>query len=455
MTDMNISFFKNSTLDMDTCTLNSADSVWVGLTSCLVMLMTPAVGFVYAGLVNKGAIGSMLGLCFAIFAVVTIIWALIGYTLVFGDSVNGIIGNMRYAGLSNLVDFHSKCIGEFGVLQCYKDHFYWESCGIPEILFLFFQNKFAAITPALIIGSISERMYMKHSLLFIAIWTLIIYCPVAHWTWNAEGFLTKLGARDFAGGLVVHMASGFSALVTSLFLGKRQTYGSGPEVPNFPYVILGTMMLWFGWFGFNGGSSYGINKIGIIALINTNISASSSLVLWLIMDLCVYKQITALGIAMGSICGLVAITPGAGYIDPRFSFVYGAIAAILGWTAIYYRKRYQFYDDLDVFSCHGICGSWGILATGIFANKNINPLLPLNGLAFSFNFPDEDHKFVFYQFLSILIISLYCGIVTFLILFFMTRCFALRAKSDEEIYYDHINFFDEYRMKKYNIEVIR
>ena len=296
---------------------------------------------------------------------------------------------------------------------------------------------------------------MKHSLLFIAIWTLTIYCPIAHWIWNIDGFLSKLGARDFAGGLVVHMASGFSALVTSLFLGKRKAYGSGPEVPNFPYVILGTMMLWFGWYGFNGGSSYGINKIGITAIINTNISASSSLVVWLVMDLCVYKRITALGIAMGSICGLVAITPGAGYIDPRFSFIYGTIAAILGWSAVYFRKRYQFYDDLDVFSCHGICGSWGILATGVFANKLVNPLLPLNGLAFAFNTPDEDAYFILYQLLSILIVPLYAGIGTFLILFFMTRCFTLRAKSDEEIYYDNINFFDEFRMKKYNIEVIR
>jgi len=446
--------FNNST-QVDDCLLDAADSAWVGFSSVLVMIMTPAVGFVYAGLVNKGAIGSMLGLCFAIFSVVTIIWCLIGYSLTYGNSLGGFIGDFRYAGLTNLDAFDNKCIGQFNRTECLEYHYYWGSCGIPEFLFFFFQNKFAGITPALIIGSISERMYMKHSLLFTALWTVLIYCPVSHWVWNVNGFLNRLGVRDFAGGLVVHMASGYSALITSVFLGKRKAYGRGPEVPNFPYVILGTMMLWFGWFGFNGGSSYSINRIGIIAIINTNISASISLAIWLLMDLFVYKRITALGIAMGCICGLVAITPGAGYVDPRFAFIYGLVGGCTGWLAVYLRKTYQFYDDLDVFSCHGISGTWGVLATGLFASKQVNPLLPLNGLVFAFSTPDEDRYFILYQLVSCLVLTLYTGIITFLILFFMTRCFTLRAKSDEEVYYDHINFFDEYRMKKYNVEVIR
>ena len=193
--------FTNSTELITECELDAADSAWVGLSSGLVMIMTPAVGFVYAGLVNKGAIESMLALCFAIFAVVTMIWCLFGYSLVYGNSISGLIGDFHYVGLSNLNTFVNKCTAVVNKEQCIKNHWYWESCGIPEYLFVFFQTKFAGITPALIIGSLSERMYMKHSLLFIAIWTVVVYSPVAHWVWNVNGFLYKLGARDFAGNL--------------------------------------------------------------------------------------------------------------------------------------------------------------------------------------------------------------------------------------------------------------
>jgi ammonium transporter, Amt family len=305
---MNNSLFQEEGTYIDQCILNGTDSAWVGISSVLTMVMSPAVGFVYAGLVSAGAIGSMLGMCFAIFSMVTIIWIVIGYTLVYGRSIGGMIGDMTYIGLSHLLKFENKCIGQYGKNYCAKNHPYWESCGIPEFLILFFQAKFAAITPVLFLGSISERMIFKYTLFFILVWTILIYCPVAHWVWNAEGFINRLGARDYAGGIVVHITSGYAALITSIVLGKRKTYGKVPEISNFPYVILGTMILWFGWFGFNGGSSFSFNRTAIIALINTNISASTSVLTWLIIDLIAYKRFTALGLAMGSISGLVAIT---------------------------------------------------------------------------------------------------------------------------------------------------
>jgi len=445
----------NSTNIIDECILDSGDSLWVALTSVLTMVMSPAVGFVYAGLVSAGAMGSMLGFCFAIYAQVTIIWVILGYTLVYGNSLWGLIGNFKYIGLSNLDKFENKCMTQYGSLKCLNTRPYWESCGIPEILILFFQGKFAAITPILFLGSISERMVLKYTLFFITIWVLLIYCPIAHWVWNHEGFLYELGVRDFAGGLVVHLTSGYGALITSIVLGKRKTYGKGPEVSNFPYVILGIMILWLGWFGFNGGSSFSFNRVAVIAILNTNISASCSVVTWLIIDLIAYKRITALGLAMGSISGLVAITPGAGYVDPHVALVFGFVAAFLCWTGVYVRKRFELYDDLDVFTCHGISGTWGVLATGMFATKRVNPNISLNGLFYAFNTPEENNLFILYQIVAILVVVFYTGIVTHFILMIMRQFFNFRTKFDKEVHFDLINFFDEYRNNKINMEVIR
>lgn len=453
-----MSIAPNSTTfeEAELCQLDRADSVWVGFSSVLVQIMTPAVGFIYAGLVHQGAMGSMLGLCFTTFAVVTIIWGTVGYSLVYGNSQGGFIGDFRYIMMSNLDNFKNKCIGQFGSVICLTRHYYWDQCGIPEILYLFFQAKFACITPVLILGAISERMYMKYSLLFISLWTIIIYCPVSHWVWNEMGFLHKLGVRDFAGGNVVHMSSGFSALITSIVLGKRKAYGSGPDVPNFPYVILGTMLLWFGWFGFVGGNSFRINRVGILAVVNMNVSASVSLFVWIVLDLIKYKRISALGIAMGSICGLVAITPGAGYVSPQYSYIYGFFAAIITWTACYLRKKYQLYDDLDVFTCHGLSGMWGVIATGLFADKRINSNLPYNGLVFAWRTPGESSLFIIYQLISIVVVPVYSVTMTFLILYTMKSFCTIRAKSDEEIYYDHVNFFDEVsENKNRKVEIIR
>lgn len=427
-----------------TCSINSIDSVWVGLSSLLVMLMTPSVGFMYSGLVNQSGMSSMLGLCFSIFAIVSLLWSIIGYSLVYGDSQGGMIGNLRYAFLNNLSNYQNKCLNQFSVKDCVENKYYWDSCGIPEFLFFFFQSKFAGITPVLVIGSISERMYLKYSLIFISIWHLIVYCPLSHWVWNAHGFLHKLGVRDYAGGIVIHVASGFSALVTSIILGKRKSYGTTPDVINFPFTILGTTLLWFGWFGFNGGSSYKLDQVGLYAIVNTNLSATISLVVWIVIDLCVYKRISALGISMGVICGLVAVTPGAGDMEFRYALLVGLIASIICWVASYARKKFNLYDDLDVFTVHGVAGVWGNFATGFFASKQINPYLSMDGLIYTFNKEGEDQKFVLYQFVGVVVVIVYSSIMTYIILFFLKKCFNIRAKSDEEIYYDHVNFFDEH-----------
>jgi Amt family ammonium transporter len=297
---------------------------------------------------------------------------------------------------------------------------------------------------------------MKYSLLFVGLWSVFVYCPIGHWVWNEGGFLHVLGARDYAGGFVVHMSSGFSALITSLVLGKRRNYGSAPEVVNFPFVILGTMLLWFGWFGFNGGSSYAMNKVAVSSILNTNISASVSLFIWLIMDLLVYNRISALSIAMGTVSGLVAITPGAGYIASYYSFIFGLLAGLVCWITVIIRKKYQLYDDLDVFTCHGIAGSLGILATGFFAERRANASLLLNGVFFAKE--GENRYFILYQMAGIVIVVAYASLMTFVILIILKKSFNIRAKSEEEIYYDHINFFDEYNsnvLKKINVEVIR
>jgi Amt family ammonium transporter len=442
---------------LDDCKLNLADSIWVGVCSIVVMIITPAIGFIYAGLVNKGAISSMLALCLAIYSIVTILWFIIGYSLVFGDSIYGLIGNMRYIGLTNLNSWENKCLGQFGEEECYANHYYWRACGVPEFLFIFFQSKFAAMTPSLILGAISERMYIKYCILFISLWILLVYCPVAHWIWNTKGILKILGVKDFAGGMVIHISSGFSALITSIFLENRSGFGKGPEIPNFPNVILGITLLWFGWFGFTGGSAYGMNKISILAITNTNTSASISLVVWILMDLIAYKQISALGITLGIICGLVTITPAAGFVSPQITLFIGLFSSIICWLCVYARKKYRLFDDLDVFNIHGIAGCFGALAVGLFADKSINTLLEFNGYINETDLDgnDFDSNFLLYQIGSMFVVIIYSSLVTFLILFFLTKCFNVRAKSFEEIYFDSVNLFDEFESTRLKLEVIR
>jgi Amt family ammonium transporter len=384
----------------------------------------------------------------------TLQWCLFGYSLVFGNSYGGFIGDMKYFALQTLENFQNKCYNTYyDYDKCLKNQPYWVTCGIPELLFFFFQSKFAGITSVLIIGSFSERMYLKYALLFVFIWNILVYCPIGHWVWNMDGFLSIWGIRDFAGGLVIHIATGFTGMVSSLYLGKRKNYMTMPEVQNFPFFIFGTLLLWFGWFGFNGGSSSRIDTIGIFAIINTNIAASMSLIVWVSIDLIAYKKISSSGICMGVLCGLVAITPAAGYIPLNISFVTGFAAGLICWIVVYFKRKYKFFDDLEIFACHGVAGFVGAIICGFFASKDVDPNLPYNGLAYVVE--GESKIFILLQILGFVIIALYSSVMTFIILFVINKLFTIKPKTEEDIYYDNLNFFDEYAKTKIKIEVVR
>jgi Amt family ammonium transporter len=351
--------------------MTAGDVSWVSTATALVMLMTPALGFFYAGLVRRKNLVSTLVQCLIIFAVVSIVWALWGYSLVFGPSVHGIIGDLSLVGLNN--------IGIHTVSPIAPD--------IPELLYFAFQLKFAAITPALIIGACAERIRFRSLLIFIVLWSTFIYSPIAHWVWNPNGWLRALGAIDFAGGIVVHVAAGLSALAAALVIGRRKDAtcanngkeGNGSIKPvNIPYVILGASLLWFGWFGFNAGSALAANDLAVSALVVTNLAAAAAAVSWMLVDWKTKGKPSAIGISVGAVCGLVAITPASGYVNVTTALIIGLGAGVLSNLVANWRAgRTRIDDSLDVFACHGISGIWGSIATGLFATTLINNV---NGL---------------------------------------------------------------------------
>ena len=358
----------------------SGDLSWLMTATALVMLMTPALGFFYGGLVRKKNLVSTIVQCLIIFAVVSIIWAIIGYSLVFGPSVHGIIGDLSYVGLNN--------VGIHSVNQVLAPD-------IPELLFFAFQLKFAAITPALIIGACAERIKFRSLLIFIVLWSIFIYAPIAHWVWNPDGWLRDLGAIDFAGGIVVHISAGLSALAAALVIGRRK----GCRIPwkehmkaakeenasvfkptNIPYVMLGAALLWFGWFGFNAGSALAANDLAVSALVTTNLAAAAAAVSWMALDWTIKGKPSAVGISVGAVVGLVAITPAAGYVSVTSALIIGLVAGVFSNLVANWRAgRSRIDDTLDVFACHGIGGVWGSIATGLFASAAINGA---NGLLF-------------------------------------------------------------------------
>ncbi len=357
----------------------SGDLSWIMTATALVMLMTPALGFFYGGLVRKKNLVSTIVQCLIIFAVVSIIWTIIGYSLVFGPSVNGIIGDLSLVGLNN-IGIHSVNLAL--------------APDIPELLFFAFQLKFAAITPALIIGACAERIKFRSLLIFIVLWSTLIYAPIAHWVWNPEGWLRSLGAIDFAGGIVVHISAGLSALAAALVVGRRKgcgipwkehMKGLGENVSEFkptniPYVLLGAGLLWFGWFGFNGGSALAANDIAVSALVTTNLAAAAAAVSWMILDWVIKGKPSAVGISIGAVVGLVAITPAAGYVTVTSALIIGLAAGVISNLVANWRAgRSRIDDTLDVFACHGIGGIWGSIATGLFATATVNGV---NGLLF-------------------------------------------------------------------------
>ena len=391
--------------------LDTGNTAWMLMSSALVMLMTPGLGFFHAGLSGKKNTTNTILMSMMSMALVTMQWVLLGYSVSFGKGGNAFLGRFHETALRNI---HTNISNNYGN-------------GIPTLTFVAYQNMFAQITPALISGAALGRMNFRAYMLFILIWSIFIYNPIANWVWalnqngDPKGWLIKMGHIDFAGGDVIHIASGFSALVTSLMLGKRNEN----HQPNNTLVSLGTALLWFGWFGFNAGSQLAADGIAALAFINTHISASFGVITWVFLDYFKTKNISALSAAFGAITGLVSITPGCGYIDPMFSFLFGFTGSLLAWICLEISKVMQCKYDIDAFIIHGIGGMVGTILTGVFSETKWNPNAP-NGTAFG------NKMQVIYQLIGVATIASYSTIGTFIILTILRLTLKIRMSDTEK-----------------------
>ena len=387
--------------------MNAGDTAWVLISTALVLMMIPALAFFYGGMVRKKNILSTLTLSFTTMGLMGIQWVLIGYTLAFGPSLGGFIGGLDFIGLTNI-----------GLEAS-------EGSTIPDLAFVAFQMTFAMITPALITGAFVERINFKAFIIFTLVWGSLIYAPVAHWVWGAGGFLLEMGALDFAGGAVVHITAGYSALAFALVIRSRRGFGVNViEAHNIPYTVLGAGLLWVGWFGFNGGSALGANGLAAAAIINTNTAAAAAATIWMLLAWRDNRP-SVLGIVTGAVVGLVAVTPAAGFVTPLGALVIGAVAAPLSYYAIQFVKDHGLDESLDVFACHGIAGTWGALATGLFATTAINPD-GANGLLYG-----NPSQF-FIQLWSVIIVVIFSFGLTYLIAQVLNRTVALSVSESEE-----------------------
>jgi Amt family ammonium transporter len=319
-------------------------------------MMTPALGFFYGGMVRRKNVLSTLTLSYIFMALIGVQWVLFGYSLAFGPDIQGIIGGLDMFGL-------------LGVGAAPNPNY---SRTIPEGLFAAFQMMFAVITPALITGAFVERIRFKSFLMFSLLWATLVYDPLCHWVWGQGGWLKNMGVLDFAGGTVVHIAAGFSALAFAMVIGPRKGFGNSPMEPNnIPLTVLGTGLLWVGWFGFNAGSALAANGVAVNALLTTNTSAATAGLVWMLISWLDGRPST-LGIATGMVVGLAAVTPASGFITPLAAMFVGAVAAPLSYYAMKFRARRQLDESLDVWACHGIASTWGMLATGLFATVAVN-----------------------------------------------------------------------------------
>ena len=338
--------------------MNAGDTAWILVASALVLMMTPALAFFYGGMVRRKNVLSTLSLSFIVMAVVSVQWVLFGYTLAFGPDIKGLIGGLRYLGMAG--------VGA----EPNPDY----AATIPHMAFAAFQMMFAIITPALITGAFVERVNLRAFLIFTVLWSTLVYAPVAHWVWGVGGFLRNMGALDFAGGTVVHILAGFSALAFALVIGRRKGFPKAPFEPhNIPYTVLGAGLLWVGWFGFNGGSALAADGLAVHAVVTTNTAAAAAALSWMFLSWLFDERPGVLGLVTGAVVGLVAITSAAGFVTPVAAIIIGALAAPFSFAAIRLRQRWGLDESLDVWGCHGIAGLWGALATGLFATTAVNP----------------------------------------------------------------------------------
>jgi Amt family ammonium transporter len=391
--------------------MSAGDTAFVLMSAALVMFMTPGLALFYGGMVrNKNVLGTIMQ-SFIVLGVITLEWVLWGYSLAFGPDHAGIIGGLEWFGLKGVGMNPSPDYGST----------------IPHLAFMIFQCMFAILTVALITGAFAERMKFSAFLLFALLWGTFVYNPLAHWVWGVGGWMGRMGALDFAGGTVVHISSGISALAAVLVIGKRVGYGSIPFIPhNLPMTITGAAILWFGWFGFNAGSALACNGLAASAFVVTHIASALAALTWMIMEWIHRGKPTTLGAASGAVAGLVAITPASGFVGPVSSIIIGGLAGVICYSAVLLKARFGYDDSLDVVGIHGFGGTWGALATGLFASAAINPD-GANGLFFGN--PGQ----LWAQFVSVIASMAFAFIMTLIILKVVDLIIGLRVNEEEEV----------------------
>lgn len=390
--------------------IDTGDTAWMLVSSAFVMLMTPGLALFYGGMVRAKNVLNMIMQSLIALAVVTVIWVVVGYSLSFAKG-SPFLGSLEWLGLRG--------VGQ-GVNGDYSPTF-------PHLVYMVYQMMFAIITPALISGAIAERMKFSTYVAFISLWLLVVYCPIAHMVWGVGGYLRNMGALDFAGGTVVHMSSGYSALVLCIMLGKRKTDPSEDLRPhNLPMTLIGTALLWFGWFGFNAGSATSSGGLAGSAFVVTHCAAAMAALTWVALEWIVLKQPTALGFATGAVAGLVAITPASGFVGPLSSLAIGVGVSLISFYAIRLKNKLGYDDTLDVFGVHGIGGTWGAIATGIFASVAVNSA-GANGLTHGGGF-----GLLGKQLIAVVITMVYAPLATFIIASVLKAVMGLRAGVNEE-----------------------
>lgn len=401
--------FQNTATPASGIKFDSGDTAWMIVATALVLLMTPGLGFFYGGMVGKKNVISTMLQSFMAMVIVSVLWVVIAFGLCFGPSIGGFIGNPIPNLFFNNVNANAA----------------WPLAPtIPLLLFALFQVKFAIITPALITGAFAERIRFWSYLVFMVLFILFVYTPLAHCTWHPDGIFFKMGVLDFAGGTVVHMSAGWAALAGAMFLGKRKGLKANPA--RITYVLLGTGLLWFGWFGFNAGSAMGANNLAAQALGTTTVAAAAASMTWVFFDKILGHKLSAMGACIGAVVGLVAITPAAGYVSMAHAITIGIISAVVSNLAVSKFPKGKIDDALDVFACHGVGGMTGMLLTGVFASKAINPVITDQGLLFG------ETKLFVNQMVALICVSVFAFTASYALFFITNKITRLRVSEDKE-----------------------
>ncbi len=390
--------------------ISPGDTAWVLISAALVMLMTPGLALFYGGMVRtKNVLGTIMQ-SFMVIALISVQWALFGYSITFGPTVGGIIGDLSWLGL--------KGVG----LAPNPD--YAET--VPHQAFMIYQGMFAVITPALLMGAIAERMKFSAFFIFTLLWSTLVYDPIAHWVWGVGGWIRKMGALDFAGGIVVHLSSGISALAAAMLVGKRKGYGKEPMAPHsLPMTLMGTGILWFGWFGFNAGSAITAGMLSTSAFVVTHLAAAAGALSWALVEWAYKGKPTTLGVASGAVAGLATITPASGFVTPLAALFIGLTAGMFCYAGVFAKNKFRYDDSLDVVGIHGVGGTWGALSIGILATKEVNAA-GNNGLLWG------NPELLGVQAVAVLACMAYAFAVTFILLKGLGRAIGLRLNEEEE-----------------------